>query len=439
MRAVRALSLLIWLLFSGGLFTPAAVAAAADPGLTLHFFWAPNCPHCAAAKPHIEALQGRYPQLQVREYEIWRQRENFELLLKVAEDDGGGVVSTPAIVLGDRLWFGFNSGIATEIEETAARCLATGCPDLLAAASQPAAPEAPPALEPPLPATLLAPEKSAPVVVPLLGSLDPERHSLPALTLVLGFLDSFNPCAFFVLLFLLSLLVHLRSRRIMLLVGGTFVFFSGLIYFLFMAAWLNLFLLAGRMQQVTTVAGVVALLIAAFNIKDFFFFHQGPTLSIPESAKPRLFKRMRYLLTEDRLPSVLFGTVVLAVAANSYELLCTAGFPMVYTRALTLHNLERWQYYAWLILYNTVYVVPLFVIVLIFTFTLGAKKLSEWQGRVLKLVSGVMMLLLGLVLLFDPGLLGNAMAAVAILLLALTATGVIVLLYRRSLQGKSVR
>jgi thiol-disulfide isomerase/thioredoxin len=427
MRAVRRLGLLVWLLLSGALSAPAAasVEPAADaPGLTLHFFWAPNCPHCAEAKPFIEALQGRYPQLRVKEYEIWRQRENFELLLALAERHGGGVVSTPATVLGDRLWFGYNSVIAGEMEETAARCLATGCPDLLAAAGKPAA------AEPPLPET--ATEKAAPVAVPLFGRLDPESLSLPVFTLVLGLLDSFNPCAFFVLLFLLSLLVHLRSRRIMLLVGGTFVFFSGLIYFLFMAAWLNLFLLAGRMQQVTTVAGVVALLVAAFNIKDFFFFHQGPTLSIPESAKPRLFKRMRHLLTEDRLPSVLLGTVVLAVAANSYELLCTAGFPMVYTRVLTLHDLERWQYYACLALYNAVYVLPLLAIVLVFTFTLGARKLSEWQGRVLKLVSGLMMLLLGLVLLVNPALLSNTLAALAILLLALAATGLIVLLYRRA-------
>ena len=427
MRAVMHLALLVWLLLSGALSAPAAVSAEPErdaPVLTLHFFWAPNCPHCAEAKPLLEALQKRYPRLQVKEYEIWRQRENFELLLALAERHGGGVVSTPAMVLGDRLWFGYNAVIAGEIEETAARCLAAGCPDLLAAAGIPAA-----ASGSPLPET--ATEKAAPVAVPFFGNIDPERLSLPALTLVLGLLDSFNPCAFFVLLFLLSLLVHLRSRRIMLLVGGTFVFFSGLIYFLFMAAWLNLFLLAGRIQQVTTMAGVVALLVATLNIKDFFLFHQGPTLSIPESAKPRLFKRMRHLLTEGRLPSVLLGTVVLAVAANSYELLCTAGFPMVYTRALTLHNLERWQYYAWLLLYNAVYVVPLLAIVLAFTLTLGSKKLSEWQGRLLKLLSGVMMLLLGVVLLVNPALLNNALVALATLPLAMAATGLIVLLYRR--------
>lgn len=432
MRALR--HLLLVLLLVGVLPVPAATSSplqANAPVLVLHYFWAPNCPHCAAAKPFIDSLRTRHPQLQVQEYEIWRQRDNFELLLMLAERHGGGVVSTPAVVLGDRLWFGFNEAIANEIEKTAARCLAAGCSDLLTTAGKSLAVAEPSGAELPPEDTAMATGEAEPVVVPFIGRLDPENYSLSVLTLVLGLLDSFNPCAFFVLLFLLSLLVHLRSRRIMLVVGGTFVFFSGLIYFLFMAAWLNLFLIAGHMQQVTSVAGVVALLVAMINIKDFFFFHRGPTLSIPESAKPRLFKRMRYLLTEDRLPSVLFGTVVLAVAANTYELLCTAGFPMVFTRALTLHHLERWQYYAWLVLYNIVYIVPLFVIVLLFTLTLGAKKLSEWQGRVLKLVSGLMMLLLGLVLLVNPGLLGNAMAALAIMLMALAATAVIVWLYRR--------
>lgn len=427
MTGVGRLTMRIWLLLCAALFAAGAAPAGRgdiESGLTLHFFWAANCPHCAEEKPFIEALQRRYPQLQVREYEIWRQRENFELLLALAERHGGGVVSTPATVLGDRLWFGFNPRIGGEIEATVAHCLAAGCPDLLAAVAES------PATAAPTEAPRSAPGESASVAVPFFGNIDPESLSLPVFTLVLGLLDSFNPCAFFVLLFLLSLLVHLRSRRVMLLVGGTFVFFSGLIYFLFMAAWLNLFLLAGRMQQVTTVAGAVALLVAALNIKDFFLFHQGPTLSIPESARPRLFKRMRHLLTEDRLPSVLLGTVVLAVAANSYELLCTAGFPMVYTRVLTLHNLERWQYYACLALYNAVYVVPLLTIVLVFTFTLGARKLSEWQGRLLKLVSGLMMLQLGLVLLVDPALLDNALAALAILLLALAATGLIVLISR---------
>ncbi|MCK7494235.1 MAG: hypothetical protein MZW92_25745 [Comamonadaceae bacterium] len=106
---------------------------------------------------------------------------------------------------------------------------------------------------------------------------------------------------------------------------------------------------------------------------------------------------------------------MLAVAANSYELLCTAGFPMVFARILTLNELPPVSYYLYLVLYNLVYVVPLSVIVGIFTVTLGRKKLTEWQGRVLKLLSGTMMLGLGAVLLINPSLLNNVLVSLALL------------------------
>jgi hypothetical protein len=251
--------------------------------------------------------------------------------------------------------------------------------------------------------------------VPFLGTLDVSELSLPFMTVVIAGLDSFNPCAFFVLLFLLSLLIHARSRKRMLFIGGIFVFFSGLIYFLFMAAWLNLFLVIGQIAAITAVGGAVAVLIGVINVKDFFLFKQGVSLVIPESAKPKLFERMRGLLRAPTLPAMITGTVVLAVSANVYELLCTAGFPMVYTRALTLHNLTTFEYYRYLVLYNVVYVVPLAVIVAVITVTLGARKLTEWQGRQLKLLSGLMMLSLGGVLIIEPALLNNVLSSVVML------------------------
>jgi hypothetical protein len=119
---------------------------------------------------------------------------------------------------------------------------------------------------------------------------------------------------------------------------------------------------------------------------------------------------------------------VLAVVANSYELLCTAGFPMVYTRVLTLRELPGWLYYGYLGLYNLAYVVPLLIIVILFSVTLGSHKLSEFEGRLLKLLSGMMMLVLGLVLLFQPVLLQNLLVVVGLLVAALLGTGLVVLL-----------
>lgn len=261
-----------------------------------------------------------------------------------------------------------------------------------------------------------------PVLVPVLGKLDVAQLSLPILTLTLASLDSINPCAFFVLLFLLSLLVHARDRTRMLLIGLLFVMTSGLVYFAFMAAWLNLFMVTGNIGWITFAAGVFAVLMALLNIKDFFWFKKGLSLSIPDSAKPKLFKRMRKLIAAEHMGGLIFGTLFLALTANSYELLCTAGFPMVFTRVLTLENLSNAQYYLYLAAYNVIYIIPLLTIVLIFVFTLGQRKLREEEGRFLKLLSGVMMLELGLLLIFAPGFLNNMLTAVGLLGSALIIT-----------------
>ncbi len=217
----------------------------------------------------------------------------------------------------------------------------------------------------------------------------------------------------------------------MALVGGTFVLFSGLVYYLFMAAWLSIFLLAGNLPAITAVAGSVALVISVINIKDFFFFKRGISLSIPDEAKPRLLDRMRKLLKSGSLPAMLAGTIVLAGVANSYEILCTAGFPMVFTRALTLRSLSHAEYYLYLAFYNLVYIIPLLVIVLVFVITLGSRKLTIWQGRILKLISGLMMFGLGLLLLLNPALLNNALMSAALLLLVILMATLIIYLIKK--------
>ncbi|MBI5695660.1 MAG: hypothetical protein HZC51_07975 [Nitrospirae bacterium] len=272
----------------------------------------------------------------------------------------------------------------------------------------------------------MAAEPGEMVSFPVIGDVDAAQASLPLITAGIALLDGFNPCAFFVLFSLMSLMVHARSRFRMLVIGGTFVVFSGVFYFLFMAAWLNVFMLIGGLSTVTAVAGLVAVVVAAINIKDFFYFRKGVSLSIPEGAKPKLFERMRGLMHSASTWTMLAAAIPLAAAANSYELLCTAGFPLVFTRILTLHGLPANVYYLYLALYNTVYVLPLAAMVGLFTVTLGSRKLTEWQGRELKLVSGMMMLFLGGVLLVNPALLADLAASAGLLAAALGATGLMV-------------
>lgn len=392
---------------------------------TLHFFYAENCSSCQQAKPFIAALRKNYPQLDIQIYDVWMQKDNYELMQSLAETSGSELASTPTTAIGQRVWYGFNSVLASEIEKAVQDCLADECTDLVTGLNTGNTP-APP----------VSPSEKPPNTANL--PIDPQQYSLPAFTIVLGLLDSINPCAFFVLLFLLSLMIHTHSRKKMFLIGGIFIFFSGLLYFLFMAAWLNLFLLAGQLPLLTMIAGLVALTIASLNIKDHFYPKQGPSLSIADTSKPRLAARMRNLLKSDRLWPLMIGTAVLALVANSYELLCTAGFPMVYTRVLTMRELADWQYYLYLGGYNLAYITPLLAIVIVFSLTFGSHKLSEFEGRTLKLISGMLMLPMGLILLFRPILLQNLFVVVGLLAGALLVTGGIVLL-EKSLSTKRER
>ena len=238
--------------------------------------------------------------------------------------------------------------------------------------------------------------------LPVFGRVDVRVLGMPLFTLAVGLVDGFNPCAMWVLLFLLSILVNLRDRRRIVLIAGTFVMVSGLAYFAFMAAWLNVFLLVGLSRAVQVALGVIALAIGTIHVKDAVAFGRGPSLSIPEAAKPGIYTRVRKIVNAEALGPALAGAFVLAVLVNVLELLCTAGLPALYTQILGLQALDPLARYAYLVLYNVAYVADDTLMVALVTITLSRRKLDTTGGRWLKLVSGLVVLVLGILLLAAP-------------------------------------
>jgi hypothetical protein len=217
-----------------------------------------------------------------------------------------------------------------------------------------------------------------------------------------GFVDGINPCAMWALLYLLTLLVPLRDRRKMLVIGATFILVGGILYFGFLAAWLEIFLLIGLSRVVQIVLGSAALLAAAIHVKDFVAFGHGPSLSIPASARPGIYQRARRIVTAENLAAALAAVVILSVLVNFVELLCTAGLPAVYTQILTQQELSRWAYYGNLTLYVSAYILDDTIILAVGVVTLSHRRLQQSAGRWLKLVSGLVLGALGAVLLFRP-------------------------------------
>ncbi len=408
MRKWLCVLILSWLPFLAGAAEPVwTEPAASGVQVHLYLFWSKNCPHCLEARPRLLDLAARNAWVRLQDFELSEHRGNVERFVALAKQVGGEARAVPTLIYCGRMEVGLDSSDAG-MAKLLGRLQA--CRALHGTAAD---------------------SGTASLRLPLLGEIDPARLSLPLLTVLIAGMDAFNPCAFFVLLFLLSLLVHQSDRWRMALIGGVFVAFSGLMYFAFMAAWLNLFLVLGSLPWVTGAAGLLALLMGAVNVKDFVRFRQGLSLSISDSGKATIFQRARRLLTAESLPAMLVATVVLAVSANFYELLCTAGFPMVFTRLLTLQDGGAAQHYVYLALYNVIYVLPLLAIVIAFVLTMGARKLSEREGRLLKLLSGLMMLGLGALLLLAPEKMGNLGMALAIPLSAFALTWIAARMTRR--------
>ncbi len=398
---MRHKSLFIILVITVALFS-LIVSAADDKKVVLEFFYSSHCGDCEEKIPVIDEIEQEYgDQIIVYMKDISTSKE---YLKEWQEYD---LYDVPAVVINGKTKVDYY-GITKKNLESIINAYLSG--------------------------NITWKENTSRIELPFFGSIDERelsRFSLPVLAIVLGSIDGFNPCSFFVLIVLLNLLIYAGSKRKIALIGGIFIFFSGFIYFIFMSALLNIFVLTSHIAIITVLAGVIALFLGSLNIKDFFFFKKGISASIPDSKKPKLYQRMRSLLRTSRLSSVIVGTVILAISANTYELFCTLGFPMIFTRALTLHDLPTAVYYFYLILYNIAYVIPLIVIVTIFAITLGRKKLTQSHGRFLKLVSGTLMFSLGVVLLVNPSLLNNLITSVAILVSAISISAILHLIWEK--------
>jgi glutaredoxin len=364
-------------------------ATDAVPPADIEVFVRAGCPHCADAKAFLAKLQREQPRLRIVIRDVDRDPGTLERLQHVAESHGLVTVRVPAFAVGGRLVIGYSDEASTGqlIRDSLAHAQRKSQPALSCDA------EASPSCG----GVSAKPEIFS---VDFLGrTLMLDQVGLPLFTVALGLLDGFNPCSMWVLILMISLLAPMHNRSRMFAIAGTFVAVQGIAYFVFMAAWLNLFLLIGLSRPSEIVIAVLALLAGALNLKDFWRFGRGVSLSIPAAAKPGIYARMRRILQAEDFAAALLGIVALGVLVQIVELLCTSGFPALFTRILTLQQLDRLSYYAYLLLYDLAYMLDDMIVLAIGVITLSQHRLQEREGRWLKLVSGLVMVGLGIYLL----------------------------------------
>ena len=349
----------------------------ADTGpreIVLELFTREDCPHCAAAHVFVTELVARTPGLRVVEHDVVRDAASRARLEALCTEAGVHPPGVPAFHIDGQLVVGFRDAGTTGRELESRIAEAAG-----------RAPSAEPSTSPD--ADTIELPSSARIRA---------RAPLPC-----RWFRRRQPCAMWVLFLLPP--VHVRSRTRMLLVGGTFVLTSGLVYFALLAAWLNAFRFVGFSRSLQIGLGLVAATIGALSLRDAFTGSASKTLGIPDAAKPGIYERVRRILRAESLAAALAGVTVLAAVVNTVELLCTAGLPALYTHVLSRHDLSPLHYAGYLLLYVSFYMLDDIAILTLAVVSLGGRKLDARSARVLTAVSGAVMLALGILLVLRPG------------------------------------
>lgn len=392
---LRAIVLLLLLLATLLGIAAAAPARAADPS-RIELFVREGCPHCGQAEEFMVQLGRERPELSIVVRDVQKDPEALARLQELVQATGAGAARVPATYVNGQLILGYSTEASTD--KLIRSALAGG----RVAGSTPTDASSCEAED----SLACGPGADAPpqedFSITLFGrTVTLDDVGLPAFSIVLGLLDGFNPCSMWVLLLMISLLAPLNDRRRMLAIAGTFVLVQGIAYFAMMTAWLNLFLFIGVSRASQIVIAVIAIVAGLINLKDFVAFGRGITLSIPEAAKPRIYRRMAGILRAPTYTAAIAATIVLALLVQIVEFMCTSGFPALFTRILTLRQLDSTAYYGYMLLYNAAYMLDDVIVLGTGVVLLSRHRLQEKEGRVLKLIAGVVMVGLGVYLLMD--------------------------------------
>jgi hypothetical protein len=348
----------------------------AGEGYNVYFFYLPGCSHCEAQEPFNEKLESEYPSINITREDA-STPEGSALLSEMLEERGiEEEPEFPITIFGNQV-FSWESEETTgkQIEKALQQCLAGNCP--------------PPTSE----------EPKHKIKLPFIGEIVLSDYSLPALAIILGLVDGFNPCAMWVLVYLISLVATLRDRKRIWLICGSFVLASGILYFLFMTVWLNAFLLIGYVKPVTVVIGLVALGGGALQIREVVQTKGAIVCEVTdEESRKKTMTKVQKIVSSPLTWGILAGIIALAFTVNAVEFVCSAAIPAVFTQVLSLAGLSTFQYYGYILLYDVFFMLDDLVIFGTAAFALTSR-LGDRYAKYSRPVGATILIILGALLL----------------------------------------
>lgn len=370
------------------------ISISAKEKVNLYLFHSETCMHCQAEIEYLNKLKEEYDNLKIHLYEVDSHKDNAEKMIKVKEKLKIDSPNVPFTVIGNYYYIGFSDGIGDGIKELVEKYSNEQEINMVK-----------PILE----------DKEVPNVKMLNGEIktikflgkeiNPATLSLPVLSIILGTIDGFNPCAMWVLIFLISMLFNMKNKKKMWCLGITFLVTSAVVYLFFMFAWLGITTtLLTQVSWFKILIGLVALTGAFINLRSFYnSIKKGTGCEVVSDKKrKRIFEKIKKITTEKSFILALLGVMILAISVNVIELACSAGIPVLFTNVLALNNLTNLQISLYILIYIFFFLIDDIIVFAVAMLTLNIKAISTRYTKYSHLIGGIIMLIIGLLMIFKP-------------------------------------
>lgn len=378
------------------LFIPFVVSAD-EKTLRVYLFHQESCPHCKKEIQYLEELKNEYSNLDVVTYEVSQNVMNYNFMNRVI--DKTGIVTNgqvPFTIIGTDYYIGFEDHVKKSIKDSIDKFLNDkNSIDVIAKVKN----------GEDVSNIKYNVDPKSTKVIPILGEIDAKKVSLPLVAIVIGAVDGFNPCAMWVLLFLIGMLFHMKDKKKMWILGITFLLTSAVMYLLIMVAWLKVALSFMTVVWLRIFIAIVALVAGLVNLNSYIKEKKRKDDGceiVDEKKRKKMFTKIKKITSEKKFILAIFGIIALAISVNLVELACSAGLPLIFTQILALNDLSTFEYVIYMLIYILFFLIDDIVVFVIAMLTLNIKGISSKYGKYSHLIGGIIMILIGILMIFKP-------------------------------------
>ncbi len=393
-----ALLVLTLAFFTGTTKTPAPVEAqAAVNNINIYFFHVDGCPHCEAEIHFLDSYTPTKLNVSLISYNI-ADDASYNLLVEAADVFDEEFAATPFTVIGGKHYVGFNANVETSIRRVVERYSTEGFVDVMDKIIN---------HQEVLPSDLDTTSDYV-FTLPLFGDVDVRDVSLFFVSLMLGLIDGFNPCAMWVLVFLISMLISMEDRKRVWLLGGTFLLTTAVFYFLVMFSWVQALSFIASKTVFQWIIGGIAILAGGYNvfryIKAKIKKEDGCDVTDVKTKKS-LVEKIKKVATNNSFWLALVGVIGIALLVNLIELACSTGLPVLFSQILALNGLSGLSTLFYILVYLFFFMLDDVLVFAISVWTFKVSPISNKFTKYSHLVGGILMTIIGILMIFFPSVL----------------------------------